>query len=163
MLRRALTLSLLLCLLLIATVQAAKSYEAQRYDVDLAIQEDGSLVVTETAVFDFEGGPFTYVFRDLAYTEVDAIDRLQASMDGKVLPQGTGPGQVEIQAGDPLQVTWHFAPTSDSTHTFTLVYRVQGAIRQLDDADALIWRAIPARARLRDRVVDHHVKLPEIR
>jgi hypothetical protein len=143
MLRKVLILSLLLSCLLVSTIQAAKSYEAQRYDVDLAVQEDGSLVVTETVVFGFEGGPFTYVFRDLAYTEIDAIDRLQASMDGQVLPQGTGPGQVEIQTGDPLQVTWHFAPTSDSTHTFTLVYRVQGAIRQLDSADALSWRAIP--------------------
>lgn len=143
MLRKVAVLSLLLTLLLAAVTYAAKSYEAQRYDVSLDIQGDGSLVVTETVVFEFQGGPFTYVFRDLSYNEIDEIDRLQASMDGQVSPAGTGPGQVEIQAGDPLQVTWHFAPTSDSTHTFTLAYRVQGAIRQLEDADALIWRAIP--------------------
>lgn len=120
-----------------------KSYSADRFDVDLAVQPDGSLVVTETVDFRFEGGPFTFVFRDLAFNEIDGIDRLQASLDGEVLPQGTGPGQVEIQAGDPLQVTWHLPPTSDATHSFGLTYRVQGAIRQLDDADALIWRAIP--------------------
>lgn len=143
MLRKVITLSLLLGCLVVGTAHAAKSYEARSYDVDLAIQSDGSLIVSETVGFDFEGGPFSYVFRDLAYSEIDAIDRLQASMDGQVMPQGTGPGQVEIQAGDPLEVTWHFAPTSDSTHTFTLIYRVQGAIRQLEGADALIWRAIP--------------------
>lgn len=120
-----------------------KSYSADRFDVDLAVQPDGSLVVTETVDFRFEGGPFTFVFRDLAFSEIDGIDRLQATLDGEVLPQGTGPGQVEIQAGDPLQVTWHLPPTSDATHSFGLTYRVQGAIRQLDDADALIWRAIP--------------------
>ena len=143
MLRKLFILILLFGLLLPTAVSAAKDYRAERFDVDLEIQPDGALVVTETVDFRFEGGPFTYVFRDLAYTEIDEIDRLQASMDGDVLPQGTGPGQVEIEAGDPLKVTWHFAPTSNSTHTFTLVYRVQGAIRQLDDADALIWRAIP--------------------
>lgn len=37
----------------------------------------------------------------------------------------------------------HFSPTSDSTHEFTLVYRVLGAIRQEANADALIWRLIP--------------------
>ena len=143
MFRKLLILVLLFGLLLPASAGAAKDYWAERFDVDLEIQPDGALVVTETVVFRFEGGPFTYVFRDLAFTEIDEIDRLQASMDGDVLPQGTGPGQVEIEAGDPLKVTWHFAPISDSTPTFTLVYRVQGAIRQLDDADALIWRAIP--------------------
>ena len=143
MFRKLLVLALLFGLLLPTAAGAAKDYRAERFDVDLEIQPDGALVVTETVVFRFEGGPFTYVFRDLAYTEIDEIDRLQASMDGEVLPQGTGPGQVEIETGDPLKVTWHFAPISDSTHTFTLVYRVQGAIRQLDDADALIWRAFP--------------------
>ncbi len=133
----------LLILALPATAGAAKTYYAERYDVDLAVQPDGSLIVTETVVFAFEGGPFTYVFRDLAYRQIDEIDRLQASMDGQALPQGNGPGQVEIVAGDPLKVTWHFGPTSDATHTFGLIYRVQGAIRQMDNADVLIWRAIP--------------------
>jgi hypothetical protein len=143
MFRRALVLSLVTCCMLAGTVHAAKSYEAERYDVDLTIQADGSLVVNESITFRFAGGPFTYVFRDLAYSELDEIDSVTAGMDGQVLPQGTGPGQVELAAGDPLRVTWHFPPTSDATHTFTLSYRVQGAIRQLDGADALIWRAIP--------------------
>jgi hypothetical protein len=129
--------------LLSACGDDGKSYSADRFAVDLAVQPDGSLIVTETVDFRFEGGPFSYVFRDLAFNEIDGIDRLQASLDGEVLPQGTGPGQVEIQAGDPLQVTWHLPPTYDATHSFGLVYRVQGAIRQLDDADALIWRAVP--------------------
>jgi hypothetical protein len=120
-----------------------KSYSADRFDVDLAIQPGGSLIVTETVDFRFVGGPFTYVFRDLTFNEIEGIDRLQASLDGAVLPQGIGPGQVEIQAGNPLKVTWHLPPTYDAAHSFGLVYRVQGALRQLDDADALIWRAVP--------------------
>jgi hypothetical protein len=146
MIRRILTLLVALGViagLLSACGDDGKSYSADRFDVDLAVQADGSLVVTETLDFRFEGGPFSYVFRDLAFSEIDGIDRLQASLDGQVLPQGTGPGQVEIEAGDPLQVTWHLPPTYDATHSFGLVYRVQGAIRQLDDVDALFWRAIP--------------------
>lgn len=142
-LRWFILLFVLATLLLAPAAGAGKTYYAERFDADLAIQPSGALVVTETVAFRFEGGPFTYVYRDLAYTELDEIDRLQASMDGRPLPQGTGPGQVEIQAGRPLKVTWHFDPTSDATHTFTLVYRVQGAIRRLDGADALNWRAIP--------------------
>ncbi len=136
-------LALLACLGWTSPALAAKRYHAERFDVTLEVQTDGSLLVTETVRFRFEGGPFTYAFRDLTYTQIDEIDRLQASMDGAVLPQGTGPGQVEIVPGRPLQVTWHFTPTSDSVHEFVLIYRVQGAIRQEADADALIWRAIP--------------------
>ena len=121
---------LLACLLLPLPALAGKDYSADRFDVDLTVQSDGSLLVRETVVFRFAGGPFTYAFRDLAYTEIDQIDRLQAGMDGVTLSQGTGPGQVEIVAARPLKVTWHFAPTSDSTHEFTLTYRVQGAIRK---------------------------------
>lgn len=138
--------TLLLILLLgalLAAPAAAKSYSAERYDVTLAVQPDGALIVTETVTFRFEGGPFTYVFRDLNYANLDVIDRLQASMDGQALPQGTGAGQVEVVAGNPLKVTWHFAPTSDAIHTFTLVYRVQGALRHEAAADALRWIAIP--------------------
>ncbi len=141
---RILVLALVVAAVIVAACNGdGKSYSADRFDVDLAVQPDGSLIVTETVDFRFEGGPFSYVFRDLAFNEIDGIDRLQASMDGEVLPQGTGPGQVEIQAGDPLKVTWHLPPTSDAAHSFGLVYRVQGALRQLDDADALIWRAVP--------------------
>lgn len=146
--RRAARLSLVLLLALTITARltasaAAKSYRADRFDVDLVIEPDGRLLVTETVVFRFEGGPFTYVFRDLAFTELDDIEVIEARLDGQPLPSGTGPGQVEIRPGRPLEVTWHLPPTADATHTFTLVYRVEGAIRQLADADALFWRAIP--------------------
>jgi hypothetical protein len=133
----------LVCLLWAGPALAAKSYSAERFDAVLDVQPDGSLVVTETVRFRFVGGPFTYAFRDLAYTQIDEIDRLQASMDGEALPQGTGAGQVEVVADRPLKVTWHFAPTSDSVHEFVLTYRVQGAIRREAGADTLIWRAIP--------------------
>lgn len=144
--RRKLFFPILLILIsgaLLAAPAAAKSYLAESYDVLLAVQPDGALLVTETITFRFEGGPFTYVFRDLSYANLEAIDRLQAFMDGQALPQGTGPGQVEVVAGKPLKVTWHFAPTSDALHTFTLIYRVQGAIRHDAAADSLLWRAIP--------------------
>lgn len=144
--RQKLFLPLLLILItgaLLAAPVSAKSYLAERYDVTLALQADGALLVTETITFRFEGGPFTYVFRDLSYANLEAIDRLQASMDGQALEQGTGAGQVEVVAGQPLKVTWHFAPTSDALHTFTLVYRVQGAMRHDAAADTLLWRAIP--------------------
>ncbi len=121
----------------------AKSYSADRFDVDVAVQADGSLMVTERLTFRFVGGPFTYVYRHLPTAYTDGIDVISASVDGVSLPEGTEAGQVEITGRDPVKVTWHFAPTSDSTHTFDLTYRVWGVIRKETDADVLIWQALP--------------------
>lgn len=136
-------LIVLLALLLSATpALAAKSYFAERFDVQMDIQEDGSAIVTETVEFHFSGDPFTFAFREISATETDGVTFLDASMDGLPMTQGTDPGQVEVEAGDPLKVTWHFVPTSDAAHVFTVRYRAEGIIRK-GDADTLIWRAIP--------------------
>lgn len=140
----ALVAALCLALILFSPAQAEKSYQAERFDVSIAVQPDGTLNITETIVFRFTGGPFTYVFRELAFNDIDEIDNIQASLDDLALAQGAQPGQVEITTGQPIKVTWHFAPAQDAVHEFTLTYRVKGAIRQDDAADTLFWRAIPA-------------------
>jgi hypothetical protein len=133
---------LMLVVVLSGFAQADKSYSADQFDVRIDVQPDGRLIVTETVVFRFVGGPFTFAFRDLSFTELDGIDDVRAGMDGQALAQGAAPGQVEIQSGRPIRVTWHFEPLYDATREFTLQYRVLGAIRQ-QDADTLIWRVVP--------------------
>ena len=129
--------------LIVATpAQAAKSYYAEYFDVQIDLQEGGSAIVTETVKFHFTGDPFTFAFREISARETDGLTFLEASMDGAPLPQGTQAGQVEVQAGDPLKVTWHFPPASDTAHVFVVRYRVDGVIRT-GDGDTLIWRAIP--------------------
>jgi hypothetical protein len=121
----------------------AKSYSADRFDVDVVVLADGSLEVTERLTLRFVGGPFTYVYRHLPAEYTDGVDVISASVDGVPLSEGKEAGQVEIAGRDPVKVTWRFTPTSDSTHTFNLTYRVWGVIRQETDADVLIWQALP--------------------
>jgi hypothetical protein len=139
----ALILVLVGLLLWPGTALGAKEYSADRFDMQAAVQADGSLLVSETVVFRFVGGPFTYVFRTLPTDYTDGITEITASMDGVTMPPGKGAGQVEISGHDPLKVTWHFVPTSDSTHTFVLRYRMLGVIRQDRDTDLLLWYALP--------------------
>ncbi len=123
---------------------SAKSYSAERFDVEINLQPNGELLVTETVVFNFEGGPFTFVFRDVTKNELDRLEFLSARMDGVLLPPGNQAGQVEAsEDGDSLNVVWHFAPTSDARHTFELTYRVIGAVRQTNRGDGLVWVAVP--------------------
>jgi hypothetical protein len=146
-LRKAFLPILIILTLLTVTVTpvwAAKDYRAERFDVQFDLQPDGSALVTETVVFHFEGGPFTYAFRDIEVTETDGVTFIDARMDGEAMPLGTQAGQVEVTGSDPLKVKWHFAPTSDTTREFNIRYRVDGVVRKLD-ADTIRWRAIPQR------------------
>ena len=140
-------LSLFLIILLVSLfvtnpALAAKSYRAERFDVLIDIQENGSAIITETVEFRFEGDPFTFAFREISAAETDGVTFLDASMHGVSMSQGTQAGQVEVDARDPLKVTWHFSPTSDAAHVFVVRYRADGIIRK-GDGDTLIWRAVP--------------------
>ena len=133
---------IVLALLAVTPAWAARDYRAERFDVQFDLQPDGSALVTETVDFRFDGGPFTYAFRDIEATETDGLTFISASKDGETMPLGTQAGQVEVTDSDPLKVKWHFAPTSDATHEFVVRYRVAGVVRKLD-ADMIRWRAIP--------------------
>ncbi len=148
---RRLGISLLMLLLLIFSVISSnqpasaqeKDYYADHYNVDVAIQPGGDLLITETVEFQFIGGPFTYAFRNIPIEYMDGIRDIAAWMDGEPMPQGTGPGEVEIDNGNPLKVTWHFPETIDSAHTFVLSYRVLAGIGQANGLDFLDWDALP--------------------
>ena len=144
MIRKQLTvfIMLVISLLIVHPVQAAKSYYAEYFDVQIDLQEGGSAIITETVKFHFEGDPFTFAFREISARQTDGVTFLEASMDGSAMPQGTQAGQVEVEAGDPLKRTWHFPPTSNESHVFVVRYRADGVIRTGDE-DTLVWRAIP--------------------
>ena len=125
------------------SVGAAKSYSAERFDVDWTLTEGGILEVVETFVFKFEGGPFTYVYRNLPTDYSDGIWDIEAGLDGQPLPEGSQAGQVEIDWANPIQVTWHLPPTTDATHAFQLKYRIAGVIRSEANADLFWWNALP--------------------
>ena len=131
-------------LLLLSSISAfGKYYEAERYDVTLHLDSQGVLAVTETVVFHFVGGPFTYVFREIAATETDGIEDVQASIDGEPCAWGTGPGEVEIHGSSRVMVRWHFAPVLSGSHTFTVQYRAAGTVRPGRDSRHLAWRVLP--------------------
>lgn len=120
-----------------------KTYSAQRFDVDITVEDGSALLVTETVVFDFTGGPFTFVFRELPLDLTDGITVLEATVDGVVYPVGDNPGQVEIDTSNPMRITWHLEPTSNATRTVGLTYRADGVVRKESGLDVLYWQPLP--------------------
>lgn len=121
----------------------AKSYSADRFDIDILVEESGALLVTETVVYRFVGGPFTYIFRELPTDLTDGVTVLEGSIDGRTVSYGTQPGQLEQGGSDPIRLTWHFEPTSNTTRTVVLRYRVAGVVRQSATGDEMRWQALP--------------------
>jgi uncharacterized membrane protein YgcG len=123
---------------------SSRSYFAEGYNVDIVIQPDNQMLITETLVFTFEGGPYTYAFRELGLSELDSLEIISATMDGFEIPFGDQANQVEFSdQGNAYRITWHFPETSDATRLFTVTYQVSGGIRREGNADLLLWQAIP--------------------
>jgi hypothetical protein len=166
MLRKLLPICGLLAAVLLAAVLSAcgpaKSYRAERFDVDIAIAPGGAATVTETVVFAFRNGPFTYAFREIPLERTDGIEAVRVYEDDRPYALGTGSGQYEVrQRGDSLRITWHFDPTENAARTFVLAYRVRGLIRQEGVRDALRWAALPPEHDYGITTAQVTVQLPE--
>lgn len=121
---------------------AAKQYVADRFDVVIRMMPDGSLQISETVIFRFEGGPFTYVFRDLPTSRTDGISIERITIDGSEV---TNAAEIAQDRGH-LRVTWRFRPLSDTTAAFGIEYVAQRAIEPLSGDEALFsWRVLPTR------------------
>lgn len=139
------SLLLLACLIAPSPARAAGpgNYAASRFDVNATVQSGGSLAVTETIAFDFQSGTFQKVWRDIPSSRTDGIEIVEARMDGKAFPRGTGPGHIVISGGNRVRVEWQFAPTGPSTHTFELRYVARGVAYPEGDRDVVRWRLLP--------------------
>jgi hypothetical protein len=131
-------------ILIVAGTAAAKDYAADRYDVTIRTMADGSVQVTETIRVTFSGGPFTYMNREISMRRTDGIEVLGASMDGRVMPRGTQPGQFEVRAGNArVAIRWRFPETGDRSHDFRLSYLARGVVQRADAGGLLEWQALP--------------------
>jgi uncharacterized membrane protein YgcG len=112
----------------------------ERLDVDVAVQPDGSALVTETSVVNFTDGQFGRGFRvfdpdpDIAITDVRASD--DAGVALRIERTGS--------ESDGLRLTYFFAaPVERQRRTFTLAYRVRGLVQVATrDNIVLNWSAV---------------------
>jgi uncharacterized membrane protein len=128
---------------------AQASEQIHGYDVNLTIQPDGTLQVTETIDYDFGDAPHHGIFRDIPhrFTYDDTNDRIMPISDVSVTatPAGTPTdvkvtndgGVTHIRIGDPDR-------TITGRHVYTINYTVEGALNGFPDHDELYWNAIGA-------------------
>jgi uncharacterized membrane protein len=147
---RVLRPSFAVAALLVLLAVPARAQSAQEvihdYTVDIRILSDGDLQITETIDYDFgitrHHGIFRTIparfYRDEVYDRVYRIENVSvtasagAPSDTEVSQEGTS---TVIRIGDPdIEIS--------GRHTYTIDYRVEGALNAFADHDELYWNAI---------------------
>ena len=107
------------------------------------------MLIEETQEIVFTSGVFTFGFAAIPLDRVEEITDISVA---EVTPTGerayTPNSSSEygfttnVSEGN-LEITWYFPPTSNSTHTYILRYRVIGGVRIYEGGDQVWWKAIP--------------------
>lgn len=116
------------------------------YEVDLRIQRNGELLVTERITYDYGAAERHGIFRELPArvrydNDNDRVYRLsilgvQGSLSTPDQYQLENEGPVlRVRIGDPDQ-------TITGRHDYTIDYRVRGALDGFEDHDELYWYAV---------------------
>ncbi len=125
--------------------QGEKRVVWERIDVVLKVARDGTLEVEERIRVRFEGGPFRFGFRTINTRYTTGLREIQVSDDlGPYRPGSSGEPRAFVLAKTPERVTvrWFFEPVSDTTRTFVVRYKVEGALRFYENGEQLWWQAV---------------------
>lgn len=141
--KRALSAALLLTLLGVAflAAHAASAQESppvywEFINVDIDVQGNGDLLVTETQKYVFTGPHTNQRQRWIPLDKVDTITGVQVFEAGELLPATTG------LKDNQLWIRWSHPLNPPESHTFVLKYRVTGGLHIHDDGDQVYWKAL---------------------
>lgn len=139
----ALMLLLGLMLLLLPTAASAKSYTISRALLEAQLQPDGSLTVTETRTFEFDGA-FSHVYQIIRMPARSSLVEIgMADEHGPMqLADTHEPGTfTTAQEGTDWRVDGYFQ-AENTSRTFTVTYRIDNAVRMHADGAELYWNLI---------------------
>jgi hypothetical protein len=173
-LSKRILLPLLLFVLLLALAPTAlaqvKSFHWTQWDIDIVLQPDGSLAVTETQTLDFAGAPFTFGFRSIPVGRAGNNDGIRdvSVREGDLVyreSSSNAPGTFEVvDQGSETRINWYFDPALGQ-NTYTFSYIVDGAVRvgtaDEGSGDQIFWTVIPTDAPARIDSSRTTITLPE--
>lgn len=139
-------LLLLFAIFFAALPPSAFAETIHSFTSDIALKQDGSFVVEETIVYDFEGAQRHGIFRDIEKKHPQEatsfwkkrsidIDVRGVTLDGEEVPyEVIQEGEhVRVKIGDPHT-------TINGTHTYLIAYEVKGGLSYFEDTSVeLYW------------------------
>ncbi len=130
-----------------AALAQDKTLVWERFDVDIAVNADGSFDVVEDQTIRFLDGSFTFGYRELPVRNFGYADNWSlVDGSGNVYRQaafGQEPYTFTIDdSGYSYEIRWYFPRTANASETYTLGYTVYDGLRYYDGGDQLWWKAI---------------------
>ncbi len=135
------------------TLAQTKTFQWLNWDIDIVVNEDGSMDVTETQTLDFKGAPFTFGFRSIpvgSFGNNDGISNISVREGDRIFQESSfnDYGTFEVlEEGNEVIINWYFEPAL-GVHTYTFSYTVHGAIRtgtsEQGSGDQIFWTVIPS-------------------
>ncbi len=147
--------------LICANTALAKSYNVSNLHIKANVNSDGSMGVTEIRTFDFKGD-FSWVIQDIALAGSSGISDIYISEDGQPYALAdSGPGTYSYkQIGDKIEVVWRFSAVNEP-RTFTISYKVSGAVVSHLDVAELYWNFIGNEWEVSSSNVNVELNLPK--
>ena len=130
-----------------SSVRAAeKSIVWDRFDVDIAVNPDGTFDVAEHQAIRFVDGTFTFGYRNIPKRNFSQLTNWAVTDAGG----NTYTRQTAARSHTPLwwttraTSTWCAGtfPSTDQPETYTLNYNVHDGLRYYPDGDQLWWKAV---------------------
>lgn len=130
------------------TAENLKSWEFERFDVDITLHPDATFTVRETQVVHFQGN-FTYLTREIptqpaafeegrTYGRVRLRDFAVYDLEGNPLDRGAWKLK-DVDGGKKVTISFQ---ATDQTLGWIIEYRVSGAIIFAPEYDRLYWNAV---------------------
>jgi len=156
---------IILLTLFFSPVTRLHAEEIASYDVDISIQRDGKIAVSENILYDFGTLEKHGIFWSFPYIKTNSEGKRftldvqgLTVLDEKNTPyrfaRTTGDGQIKLQIGDPNVYV-------SGKRLYAIKYEILGGITYFSDHDELFWNAIGTGGILPIQSAGVNVHLPE--
>jgi uncharacterized membrane protein len=152
-----------LLLLLAGPALAARSQRLLNFDAQIVVQADGKVDVSENITFQFIGGPWHGVYREIP-VEYASPNGLNYSLflDVKRVEENGAALRYESSRDRQYRKVKVYIPDADnSTHTITIEYVVSDALRFFEDHDEFYWNVTGDDWPLPIQAASAHITLPD--
>jgi hypothetical protein len=105
-------------------------------NVDISVQDNGDMLVTETQKYVFTAAHTNERYRWIPLDKVAAIESVEVLEEGQVLSATTG---IE---NNQFWIKWQHELNPPESRTFLLKYRVVGGLHIHEDGDQVLWKAL---------------------
>jgi uncharacterized membrane protein len=134
-----------------------KSWNFEKWAVDININKDSTFVVRETQTINFHGN-YHWVKRDIAKNKLRAISDIKVFDENG---QELAPPDIEVtEDASQVSVKLNFDLT-DTQKTWVFEYKVHGGLGYFEDHDELYWNAVSSERDVPIGNVEVFVHLPE--